>query len=57
VTGRPAGDFETIARRYAALPRNQRTLGNWLRQFAQSFQKNHTNDQPENPTRLNEVSR
>ena len=26
VTGRPAEDFETIARRYAALPRNQRTL-------------------------------
>jgi nucleoside-diphosphate-sugar epimerase len=24
VTGRPAEDFETIARRYAALPRNQR---------------------------------
>jgi len=35
VTGRPAEDFETIARRYAAQPRNQRTLGNWLRQFAQ----------------------
>jgi uncharacterized protein YbjT (DUF2867 family) len=35
VTGRPAEDFETIARRYAALPRNQRTLGNWLREFAQ----------------------
>jgi NAD(P)H dehydrogenase (quinone) len=35
VTGRPAEDFETIARRYAALPRNQRTLGNWFRQFAQ----------------------
>jgi uncharacterized protein YbjT (DUF2867 family) len=35
VTGRPAEDFETIARRYAALPRNQRTLGNGLRQFAQ----------------------
>jgi len=35
VTGRPAEDFETIARRYAALPRNQRTLYNWLRQFAQ----------------------
>jgi NmrA-like family len=35
VTGRPPEDFETIARRYAALPRNQRTLGNWLRQFAQ----------------------
>jgi NAD(P)H dehydrogenase (quinone) len=35
VTGRPAEDFETIARRYAAQPRNQRTLDNWLRQFAQ----------------------
>jgi hypothetical protein len=34
LTGRPAEDFETIARRYAALPRNQRTLGNWLREFA-----------------------
>jgi NAD(P)H dehydrogenase (quinone) len=35
VTGRPAEDFETIARRYAALPRNQRSLGNRLRLFAQ----------------------
>jgi NAD(P)H dehydrogenase (quinone) len=35
VTGHPAEDFETIARRYAAHPRNQRTLGNWLREFAQ----------------------
>jgi uncharacterized protein YbjT (DUF2867 family) len=35
VTGRPPEDFETIARRYAALAPNQRTLGNWLRQFAQ----------------------
>jgi NAD(P)H dehydrogenase (quinone) len=35
VTGRPAEDFETIARRYASLPHNQRTLGNWLREFAQ----------------------
>ena len=35
VTGRPAEEFETIARRYAALPRNRRTLGNWLREFAQ----------------------
>jgi NAD(P)H dehydrogenase (quinone) len=35
VTGRSAEDFETIARRYAAQPRNQRTLGNWLREFAQ----------------------
>ena len=34
-TGRPPEDFETIARRYAALLRNRRTLGNWLRQFAQ----------------------
>src|SRR5216683_2549563 len=35
VTGQPAEDFETIARRYAALPRNRRALGNWLRQIAQ----------------------
>jgi NAD(P)H dehydrogenase (quinone) len=35
VTGQPPEDFETIARRYATLPRNQRTLGNWLREFAQ----------------------
>lgn len=35
VTGRPPEDFETIARRYASQPRNQRTLGNWLRQLAQ----------------------
>src|SRR3984893_8777665 len=35
VTGRPAEDFETIARRYAALPRNRRTLSNGLRQLAE----------------------
>jgi uncharacterized protein YbjT (DUF2867 family) len=35
VTGRPAEDFETIAHRYAAQPRNRRTLGNWLREFAE----------------------
>lgn len=35
VTGRPAEDFETIARRYAARPGNQRTFGNWLRGLAQ----------------------
>jgi hypothetical protein len=35
VTGRSPEDFETIARRYAAQPRNERTLGNWLREFAQ----------------------
>jgi hypothetical protein len=35
VTGRPAEDFETIARRYAAHPRNSRTVGNWLREFTQ----------------------
>jgi NAD(P)H dehydrogenase (quinone) len=35
VTGSPAEDFETIARRYAAQPRNQRTLGSWLREFGQ----------------------
>src|SRR5579862_9506863 len=34
VTGRSAEDFETIARRYTAQPRNQRTLSNWLREFA-----------------------
>ena len=35
VTGRPPEDFETIARRYAALPGNRRTFGNGLREFAQ----------------------
>jgi hypothetical protein len=35
VTGRSPEDFETIARRYAAQPRNRRTLGNWVREFAQ----------------------
>jgi hypothetical protein len=35
VTGRPPEDFETIARRYAALPGNQRTFVNWLRHFVQ----------------------
>jgi NAD(P)H dehydrogenase (quinone) len=35
VTGQPPEDFETIARRYAELPGNQRTHGNWLREFAQ----------------------
>ena len=35
VTGQPPEDFETIARRYAALPRNQRTPGNRLRELAQ----------------------
>ena len=35
VTGRPAEDFETIARRYAAPSRNQRTFGNWLRESMQ----------------------
>jgi NAD(P)H dehydrogenase (quinone) len=35
VTGRPSEDFETIARRYAVLPGNQRTFGNWLRTVAQ----------------------
>src|SRR5580693_1253591 len=35
VTGRPPEDFETIARRYAVLPGNQRTFGNWLREFVQ----------------------
>jgi hypothetical protein len=31
VTGRPADDFETTARRYAARPVAQRTFANWLR--------------------------
>jgi len=35
VTGRPPEDFETIARRYAALPGNQRTFSNWLSTVAQ----------------------
>ena len=35
VTGRPAEDFETIARRYVALPRGERTLRNWFREFVQ----------------------
>ena len=35
VTGQRAEEFETIARRYAALPHNLPTLGNWLRQVAQ----------------------
>jgi len=35
VTGRSPERFETIARRYAAQPRNRRTLGNWFRELAQ----------------------
>jgi uncharacterized protein YbjT (DUF2867 family) len=35
VTGRPAEDFESIARRYAAQTRNQRRLSNWIREFSQ----------------------
>ncbi|MGE5205630.1 MAG: NmrA family NAD(P)-binding protein [Chlamydiota bacterium] len=35
VTGRLPEDFETIARRYAALPGNQRTFKNWLRTVVQ----------------------
>jgi hypothetical protein len=35
VTGQPPEDFETIARRYARLPRNQRNFSNWLREFVQ----------------------
>ncbi len=34
VTSRPPEDFETIARRYAALPRNRRTRANGLRELA-----------------------
>jgi NAD(P)H dehydrogenase (quinone) len=32
-TGRPAEDFETIARRYAAMPDNRRTTGNRMREM------------------------
>src|SRR6202051_757878 len=35
VTGQPAEDFETIARRSAAPPRNQRPFGNWFRAVVQ----------------------
>ncbi len=35
VAGRPAEDLEAIAHRYAALLRNQRPFGNWLREFTQ----------------------
>jgi NAD(P)H dehydrogenase (quinone) len=35
VTGRTAEDFEKIARRYAALPQNRQTFGNWVRELAQ----------------------
>src|SRR5665213_772659 len=35
VTGRPPEDFETIARRYAALPEHLRSLASSLRQFAE----------------------
>ena len=35
VTGSPAEDFETIARRYAAQPENRRSFGNWLRYATQ----------------------
>jgi uncharacterized protein YbjT (DUF2867 family) len=34
VTGRPAEDFETTVRRYAALPGAQRTLSRTIREFA-----------------------
>jgi uncharacterized protein YbjT (DUF2867 family) len=35
VTGRAPEDFETIAKRYALLPQNRRTFGNWVRQVAE----------------------
>ena len=41
VTGHHAEDFETIARRYAVLPGNQRAFGNWLREFAQFDMAHH----------------
>ena len=34
VTGRPAEDFEVIARRYAAMPENRRTAGKTVRELA-----------------------
>jgi uncharacterized protein YbjT (DUF2867 family) len=39
VTGRPAEDFETTARRYAARPQAQRNFANWLRTFV-DFMRN-----------------
>jgi NAD(P)H dehydrogenase (quinone) len=39
VTGRPAEDFETIARRYAARPEVQSNFVNWLRTFV-DFMRN-----------------
>src|SRR5215831_5393557 len=39
VTGRPAEDFETTARRYAAQPEAQRNFGDWLRTFV-DFMRN-----------------
>jgi uncharacterized protein YbjT (DUF2867 family) len=39
VTGRPAEDFETTARRYAARPEAQRNFANWLRTFV-DFMRN-----------------
>jgi NAD(P)H dehydrogenase (quinone) len=37
VTGRPAEDFETIARRYAAAPQCKPTMANRLRQVTASL--------------------
>jgi hypothetical protein len=34
VTSRPPEDFESIARRYAVMPRNRRTVANGLRELA-----------------------
>ena len=39
VIGRPAEDFETTARRYAARPEVQKNFGNWLRTFV-DFMRN-----------------
>ncbi len=33
LTGQPAEDFETIVRRYAALPFARKTVANWFRVF------------------------
>jgi uncharacterized protein YbjT (DUF2867 family) len=37
VTGRPPEDFETVARRHAALPQYRRTTGNLLRELLQTM--------------------
>jgi uncharacterized protein YbjT (DUF2867 family) len=50
VTGRPAEDFETTARRYAARPEAQRNIRNWLRTFVDFMRTPLSNSY--NPKRL-----